>query len=128
MTRLLDRHRRTAERFAERIVRDFAPDVHAVILYGSVARGTPRQDSDVDLLVLSEDPAQLHPPVSHLEFEVNLSNGYRNLLSCHHSTVPHFKWLLEIGSPFAEDVRDQGIVLYDDGSYERVRQTLPVEG
>jgi predicted nucleotidyltransferase len=35
------------------------PDVRAVALVGSHARGTPRADSDVDLVLLAERPAEL---------------------------------------------------------------------
>ena len=38
------------ENLSTRIIRDFAP--HKVVLFGSYAYGTPRPDSDVDLLVI----------------------------------------------------------------------------
>lgn len=34
-------------------------DVHKVVLYGSYAYGIPRDDSDIDLVVLSNDFAQI---------------------------------------------------------------------
>ena len=38
-----------------RVVRATAPDVEAVIVFGSVARGEPRADSDIDLLIVRPD-------------------------------------------------------------------------
>lgn len=127
MVKLVDLYRSTAEQFAERLVRQF-PGVHAVVLYGSVAYGKPRRDSDIDILILSDDPEALRSPAADLRSAIDAATGYRTHVSCQHLTIQHFKWLLEIGAPFAEDVRNQGMVLYDDGSYEAIRQTVPVEG
>ena len=55
---------------AQQVVRWAAPrpDVRAVALAGSRARGTPRPDSDVDLVVLVHDPqAYLGWPAQELE-------------------------------------------------------------
>ena len=38
-----------------RVVRATAPDVEAVIVFGSVARGEPRADSDIDLVVIAPE-------------------------------------------------------------------------
>lgn len=38
-----------------RVVRDTAPDVEAVIVFGSVARGEARTDSDIDLVVIAPE-------------------------------------------------------------------------
>ena len=51
----------TSERFAERLedLRAVAPSVELVVLFGSVARGRSRPDSDTDLAVRCEAPADL---------------------------------------------------------------------
>jgi predicted nucleotidyltransferase len=38
-----------------RVVREAAPDVEAVIVFGSVARGEARADSDIDLVVIAPE-------------------------------------------------------------------------
>jgi predicted nucleotidyltransferase len=46
--------RRVVERLVELLREEFGPDLHAVWLYGSRARGEPpHPDSDVDLLVIT---------------------------------------------------------------------------
>jgi predicted nucleotidyltransferase len=39
-----------------RVVREAASDAEAVIVFGSVARGEARADSDIDLVVIAPDP------------------------------------------------------------------------
>lgn len=41
---------KTVQEFCDRLVTEFHPD--KVILFGSYAQGTPRADSDVDLLII----------------------------------------------------------------------------
>jgi predicted nucleotidyltransferase len=60
MTREADERRAEVEAFLERATRWAArrPDVVALALVGSYARGADRPDSDVDLMVLTTDPAR----------------------------------------------------------------------
>lgn len=50
-----------SERFAVRVedLRDVAPSVELVVLFGSVARGRSRPDSDLDVAVRCDGPADL---------------------------------------------------------------------
>lgn len=45
------RRRRVARAFARRLQAELGPALERVVLYGSVARGDDRRDSDIDLLV-----------------------------------------------------------------------------
>jgi predicted nucleotidyltransferase len=56
---LFDQHRlrEHIERYITYIRQEF--NVQKAILYGSYVYGTPREDSDIDLLVLSEDFARM---------------------------------------------------------------------
>jgi predicted nucleotidyltransferase len=51
----------TSERFAERLenLRAVAPSVELVVLFGSAARGRSRPESDVDVAVRCDGPADL---------------------------------------------------------------------
>lgn len=52
---------------ATRSLVDGVPEVEAVLLFGSVARGDAGPDSDVDLMVVSRDPLSSAITRSHLE-------------------------------------------------------------
>ncbi|MEW6046898.1 MAG: nucleotidyltransferase domain-containing protein [Bacillota bacterium] len=73
--------------------------VEDVILFGSVARGTAREDSDIDLLILTQDPPThaLRTAISDTLFELNQKHGTllsavvverRSWLSGPHSLLP----------------------------------------
>jgi hypothetical protein len=57
------RLREHIERYITYVRREF--NVQKAILYGSYAYGTPHEDSDIDLLVLSEDFARMAKVLRH---------------------------------------------------------------
>jgi stress-induced morphogen len=52
-----DKLREHLERYLACVCREI--DVHKVVLYGSYAYGIPHDDSDIDLVILSNDFAQM---------------------------------------------------------------------
>lgn len=48
-------HEQAFEAFADRLTEECGDDIERIILYGSVARGETREDSDVDVLVVIKD-------------------------------------------------------------------------
>lgn len=98
---------KTIQNLTERIVREFNPE--KVILFGSLAYGSPREDSDVDLLVI-------------LPFE---GSSFRKSLDILNRLDPHFPIDLiarrpdetarryEQGDPLIREAMDKGKVLYE---------------
>ena len=93
--------------FGKRIGKEF--DVEKVILFGSYAQGTAVEDSDVDLLIVSNNQGsnidqsvqirlKLHPP-----FPVDLIV----------KTPEKIRQRLEIGDQFIRDIILKGKVLYE---------------
>lgn len=67
-------HRRAFDAFATRAQDRLGESLHSVTLFGSVARGEQRSDSDVDILAVvekAEDKRVLHD----LAFEVEVESG-----------------------------------------------------
>ncbi|OGR32455.1 MAG: hypothetical protein A2005_10160 [Desulfuromonadales bacterium GWC2_61_20] len=97
----------TLHNLTEQIVRDFSPD--KVILFGSLAYGSPREDSDVDLLVI-------------LPFT---GSPFRKSLDILNRLKPHFPIDLIArrpdetarryaqGDPLIREALDKGQVLYE---------------
>ncbi len=52
---LLERYDAISSRVAEEVARLYGPRLVACAVFGSVGRGTPRQDSDIDLLIVARD-------------------------------------------------------------------------
>lgn len=97
----------TLQNLTAQIVRDFAPE--KVILFGSLAYGSPREDSDVDLLVI-------------LPFS---GSPFRKSLDILNRLKPHFPVDLIArrpdetarryaqGDPLIREALDRGQVLYE---------------
>jgi predicted nucleotidyltransferase len=86
-------------------------DIESLALYGSAARGEAREDSDLDLLILTKHPLtrSARHKITDLAFEINLHYG-TNLSTV---VVDHESW--EKGafsvSPFREEVLRDGVYL-----------------
>jgi predicted nucleotidyltransferase len=70
----MSRHREAFEEFAERAQEELGGSLEKLVLYGSVARGEEREDSDVDVFVVidSEEDKEV---VEELAFDVNVEFG-----------------------------------------------------
>lgn len=100
-------HAEDIQTLSEQITREFQPE--KVILFGSHAHGSPREDSDVDLLVL-------------LPFK---GNSFRKALEILNQLNPQFAVDLIIrhpedarrryqqGDPLIKEAMDHGKVLYE---------------
>jgi predicted nucleotidyltransferase len=107
----------------------------ALAVFGSVARGTQRHDSDIDLLIVARGlPDGRMPRVYEFEaVEQALAREFARAAEAgvHTSLSPVFKTPteLEAGSPLLLDMTDQARLLYDPeeilaGRLERLRQRL----
>ena len=85
-----------------------------VILFGSFAYGTPHQDSDIDLLVVTKDDFIPMNFKERMQVVLNVSQAMRNLRKkvpidlIVHTKAMHLKFI-EIGSLFAKEVLSKGI-------------------
>ncbi len=96
------------EALASRIAAEFHPQ--RIVLFGSRAYGTPRPDSDVDLLVVMACEG------SHIEKAAEI------LTRVHPGTYPidlvirtpeEMVWRYKFGDPLIREVVDRGRVLYE---------------
>ena len=95
------------EQIVERLVSQYDPD--RIILFGSRAAGSPREDSDIDLLVVKETEAR--PLDRRIEVERLLSDRLAPL-DIHVYTPAEVRALFSIGDPFIEEVIEKGKVVY----------------
>ena len=50
--RIQKKYRKTVEEFVKRTLEQYKDKIDSIILFGSVARGEAREDSDIDILVI----------------------------------------------------------------------------
>jgi predicted nucleotidyltransferase len=89
----------------------FGDVLECVILYGSVAKGTQTDESDVDIALLVRNyTADMHDRM--IDFIIDLELEYGNVLSVVLIDSDNFKeW--ENVLPFYKNVKEEGIVLWN---------------
>ncbi len=113
------RFRAAAEEFARRVQDLLGDKLHAVVLYGSVARGEAKADSDVDVLVVPAEPG-LEGVIGRLSSDLALLPGYHSFISLVYLTPQEMEHRLRVRSPFLLNVLEEGVILYDDGTFARI--------
>lgn len=116
-----------AEEFARRVRKQFPESVRSIVLFGSVARGADSEVSDVDVLVLAEKDRPSRAELAELCETIDFENDYGTFLCTIRMTADKLGGLLRQAFPFAQTVVRDGMALYDDGTFERIRQSA-VEG
>ena len=98
------------DQVVQQIVEKFKPQ--KIILFGSYARGNPRPESDVDLLVVMETPLREVQQAIQISQEIE----YRFGLDLIVHTPNYLAERLKLGDWFLRDVLKEGKVLYDAGT------------
>lgn len=74
---LLDKRRQKAiDEFVKRATQAYGDRIRGITLFGSVARGTPQRDSDIDLLVvIDKEDFRLRRELTGLAFDIFMETG-----------------------------------------------------
>ena len=114
------KHRTVADLLTAALLAEMKEEIHSMVLFGSVARGEETDDSDVDVLIITEAPFEVRQRIDEVSYEIDLEKDV--------FTQPVFfstqSFEKEVGmrSYFSSDVIREGIVLYDDGTFERIHR------
>ena len=97
----------------EKLQRVYGNKLKAVILYGSVARGTATEESDIDIMVLVDGTAQelrtFEDQLSDVSTDISIK--YFKVFSIIDiSYQEYMRWVNT--SPFYRNVSQEGVVLY----------------
>jgi uncharacterized protein len=95
------------DQVVEQIVENFKPQ--KIILFGSYARGKPRPESDVDMLVIMDTPLKEVQQAIQICQQIK----YRFGLDLIVHTPKHLAERLKMGDWFLHDVLKEGKVLYE---------------
>ncbi len=115
--KLNETYQKAAREFADRVVSTLGDDVDSIVLYGSVARGEAKEDSDIDILVVSPDEHSVRERLSHIRNDMDSESNYRFLISLIIYSRDHFLWLRNNGSPFISDIVRDGMIIHDNGTF-----------
>jgi predicted nucleotidyltransferase len=91
---------------------------HLVILFGSHAYGTPHRDSDIDLLVVTEDEYIPQTFKERQKLYLTIGNHILDLLKqvpvdMLVYTLPMYRLLVESDSSFSREILSKGKILYE---------------
>jgi predicted nucleotidyltransferase len=98
--------RKQIEEFASEIARQFSPE--KIILFGSYARGTANEDSDVDMLVIMDFDGRERQVVSDIRSKIR-SHFPLDLLV---RRAPDIEWRIKEDDFFLQEIMEQGKILY----------------
>ena len=115
-------YREAAKKFADKIASALGDQIDSIVLYGSVARGEATEDSDIDILIISPDVERVRSKISQMRGDFAYEHNYDFFISLIDYTREEFCRIKAFGSPFIEEVTRDGVILYDNGIFSRVRE------
>lgn len=118
---LTKNYKLTLKNLKERLVRESGDKLDSLVLYGSVARGDYGRESDIDILVILEDK-KLEEKVSDIRYDVDIKND--TVTTFFIVTPSEIERIIQKGFPFINNVLKEGKVIYDNGFWERLRQSF----
>jgi uncharacterized protein len=93
-------------------------NVSKVILFGSYAKGTQSADSDIDLLVVTNDDFVFESFAKKMEVKLKIADALNSLrefvdidLIVH--TKPMYKQFIQLNSGFKKEILENGSVIYE---------------
>jgi Nucleotidyltransferase domain. len=101
----------TLDELVKGILETIGGTVSAIILYGSVARGTADRDSDVDVALIINRPLSATDDDKLTDFIVDMNLKYGKLFSVIDIQDDDYKKWQEI-VPFYKNVAKEGVVLW----------------
>jgi|CXWL01.1.fsa_nt_gi predicted nucleotidyltransferase len=112
------------QEFLRLLLAEFGDRVASVLLFGSVARGTARPDSDVDVCVVIRNlPAsryRRHQMLSPVLERLRHSVAYEDLIGCGYTpdvaAILYTPEEIQYTKPIFLDLVEDGVVLHDDGT------------
>lgn len=93
-------------------------NVHKVILFGSYAKGTQSADSDIDLLVVTNDTFVFESFTQKMQIKLKIANALNPLrkfadidLIVH--TIPMYEKFIQLNSSFKKEIFNSGTLIYE---------------
>jgi len=88
-----------------------------------VAREEAGEDSDIDVLVVGRDKG-IRSKVSEIGYDVDYENNFETFITPIYFTREELEHRVSVGSPFIHEVLKEGLALYDDGTFKRLREKV----
>lgn len=111
----------------KKLIEEFKDKIDSIILYGSVARDEAHENSDIDILVVTkDDDRKLYDRISKIRTRIDLENN--TLTTLLHMSRDELERYVKLDSPFIENLLKDGMILYDNGFFKKVRGSITFKG
>lgn len=111
----------------KKLIEEFKDKIDSIILYGSVARDEAHENSDIDILVVTkDDDRKLYDRISKIRTRIDLENN--TLTTLVHMSRDELERYVKLDSPFIENLLKDGMILYDNGFFKKVRGSITFKG
>jgi predicted nucleotidyltransferase len=132
MKKIPDKYKALLNDFIEILKESFKDNLLSVVLYGSVAKGTSRKESDIDLcLIFKSLPVSRHkrtllifPLVKALREKDSYKVLYREGYIPETSPILYTAEEIQETKPIFLDMVEDGIILMDDGIWKTKKQEI----
>lgn len=102
------RYQKAVDEFVRRAMEKYGNKIEEIILFGSIARGEAREESDIDILVVGDVSLE---ELIDISFPILLEYG--ELISAKDMKKTYFEFLAKEGYSFVRNVLKEGVVLYE---------------
>lgn len=110
----------------KKLVEELHDKIQSIVLYGSVARDEANEDSDIDILIVTtDDDRKLYDKISKIRTMIDLDNN--TLTALVYMSRDELERYVKLGSPFIENVLKEGMILYDNGFFKKLRRSITFE-
>jgi len=114
---------KAVEQLRDRLVMELEDKIESIVLYGSVAKERADEESDIDILVVTqEDEKGLYDKISRIRTRVDLENN--TLTAILYVTSAELEHYAKLGSPFVKSVSEEGVILFDRGAFKKLCGSL----
>lgn len=108
-----EKYQRAVEEFVKKAIKRYKDKIESIILFGSVARGDAKEDSDIDILIIvKERNIEDMKEIYGIAFEVSI--GHSKDISPKIYAIAEVLNRIEIGAPFIKEVLKEGVSLYGE--------------
>lgn len=117
-------YEKAVREYAKRILDELGNAIHSIILYGSAAIRRASKESDIDVLVIGEHKGDIERRVSEIGYDIDYDYDFETFITSLYMIVIDFQKRVKVGSPFIKNVLKEGVAIYDDGTFKRIRQEV----
>jgi len=105
-----EKYKEAIDEFVRRALEKYGDKIDSIILFGSVARGEAKEDSDIDILVVVVgDRFKMRRELSGIVLDVLLETG--KYISVKTLSIEDIKFLREVKSSFLSNVIKEGVYI-----------------